>query len=162
MTANEMYENTINELRRGVIVLAVLSQLDEEQYGYSLMKLLSEQGLEIDQGTLYPLLRRLESQGLLSSDWNTEGSRPRRYYVISPKGQELLPRLEEEWNKIVSMMEESAWINRGLSKPEAVSKPESYKNRKLQKYHKVFSAWSRYALRRTLRATRPTADCNES
>ena len=105
MTANEMYENTINELRRGVIVLAVLSQLDEEQYGYSLLKLLSEQGLEIDQGTLYPLLRRLESQGLLSSDWNTEGSRPRRYYVISPKGQELLPRLEEEWNKIVSMME---------------------------------------------------------
>jgi DNA-binding PadR family transcriptional regulator len=105
MTANEMYENTINELRRGVIVLAVLSQLNEEQYGYSLMKLLSEQGLEIDQGTLYPLLRRLESQGLLSSDWNTEGSRPRRYYVISPKGQELLPRLEGEWNKIVSMME---------------------------------------------------------
>ena len=105
MTANEMYENTINELRRGVIVLAVLSQLNEEQYGYSLMKLLSEQGLEIDQGTLYPLLRRLESQGLLSSDWNTEGSRPRRYYVISPKGQELLPRLKQEWNKIVSMME---------------------------------------------------------
>ena len=105
MTTNEMYENTINELRRGVIVLAVLSQLNEEQYGYSLLKLLSKQGLDIDQGTLYPLLRRLESQGLLSSDWNTEGSRPRRYYVISPEGQELLPRLEEEWNKIVSMME---------------------------------------------------------
>jgi PadR family transcriptional regulator PadR len=105
MTTNEMYENTINELRRGVIVLAVLSQLNEEQYGYSLLKLLSEQGLEIDQGTLYPLLRRLESQGLLSSDWNTEGSRPRRYYVISPEGQEFLPRLEDEWNKIVSMME---------------------------------------------------------
>ena len=105
MTTNEMYENTINELRRGVIVLAVLSQLNEEQYGYSLLKLLSEQGLEVDQGTLYPLLRRLESQGLLSSDWNTEGSRPRRYYVISPEGQELLPRLKEEWNKIVSMME---------------------------------------------------------
>ena len=105
MTTNEMYENTINELRRGVIVLAVLSQLNEEQYGYSLLKLLSEQGLEIDQGTLYPLLRRLESQGLLSSDWNTEGSRPRRYYVISEEGQKLLPRLEKEWNKIVSMME---------------------------------------------------------
>ena len=105
MTTNEMYENTINELRRGVIVLAVLSQLNEEQYGYSLLKLLAEQGLEIDQGTLYPLLRRLESQGLLSSDWNTEGSRPRRYYVISPEGQELLPKLEAEWNKIVSMME---------------------------------------------------------
>jgi len=105
MTTNEMYENTINELRRGVIVLAVLSQLNEEQYGYSLLKLLSEKGLEIDQGTLYPLLRRLETQGLLSSDWNTEGPRPRRYYVISPAGQELLPQLKEEWNKIVSMME---------------------------------------------------------
>jgi len=105
MPNNEMYENTINELRRGVIVLAVLSQLDEEQYGYSLLKLLSEQGLELDQGTLYPLLRRLESQGLLSSDWNTEGSRPRRYYIISPEGQKVLPRLKQEWNDIVSMME---------------------------------------------------------
>ena len=105
MSTNEMYENTINELRRGMIVLAVLSQLDEEQYGYSLLKLLSEQGLEIDQGTLYPLLRRLESQGLLSSSWNTEGSRPRRYYIISPEGQDLLPRLKEEWNSIVSMMD---------------------------------------------------------
>jgi len=105
MSTNDMYENTLNELRRGVIVLAVLSQLNEEQYGYSLLKLLSEQGLEVDQGTLYPLLRRLESQGLLSSDWNTEGSRPRRYYVISPEGQEVLPRLKEEWNKTVSMME---------------------------------------------------------
>ena len=104
MTTNEMYENTINELRRGVIVLAVLSQLGEEQYGYSLLKLLADKGLDIDQGTLYPLLRRLESQSLLSSDWNTEGSRPRRYYVISPKGQEILPQLKEEWNNIVSMM----------------------------------------------------------
>ena len=104
MSSKDMYENTLNELRRGMIVLAVLSQLNEEQYGYSLLKRLSEQGLELDQGTLYPLLRRLESQGLLSSDWNTEGSRPRRYYVISPEGQEMLPRLKEEWNKIVSMM----------------------------------------------------------
>jgi DNA-binding PadR family transcriptional regulator len=105
MSTNEMYENTLNELRRGMIVLAVLSQLGQEQYGYSLLKLLSDQGLEVDQGTLYPLLRRLESQGLLSSDWKIEGSRPRRYYVISPEGQEVLPRLKEEWNKIVSMME---------------------------------------------------------
>ena len=105
MTNNEMYENTLNELRRGMIVLAVLSQLDEEQYGYSLLKLLSDQGLELDQGTLYPLLRRLESQGLLSSDWKIEGSRPRRYYVISPEGRNLLPRLKGEWNRIVSMMD---------------------------------------------------------
>ena len=105
MTTNEMYENTINELRRGVIVLAVLSQLNEEQYGYSLLKLLSEQGLEIDQGTLYPLLRRLESQGLLSSDWNTEGSRPRRYYVISPAGRKLLGLLQEDWGQLVRVID---------------------------------------------------------
>ena len=105
MSNDDVYEKTLNELRRGMIVLAVLSQLDEEQYGYSLLKRLSDKGLELDQGTLYPLLRRLESQGLLSSNWNTEGSRPRRYYVISPEGQELLPRLTEEWNGIVSMME---------------------------------------------------------
>ena len=100
-----MSKNIVNELRRGIIVLAVLSQLGEEQYGYSLLKRLSAQGLELDQGTLYPLLRRLESQGLLKSNWNVEGSRPRRYYVISPEGQELLPKLKEEWMKNVSMME---------------------------------------------------------
>jgi DNA-binding PadR family transcriptional regulator len=105
MKSNKMYENTLNELRRGMIVLAVLSQLNEEQYGYSLLKRFADLGLELDQGTLYPLLRRLESRGLLSSDWNTEGSRPRRYYVISPEGQEFLPRLKEEWNNNVSMME---------------------------------------------------------
>jgi len=105
MTANKMYKNTLNELRRGMIVLAVLSQLDEEQYGYSLLKRLSELGLELDQGTLYPLLRRLESRGLLISDWKIEGSRPRRYYALSLEGKELLPRLEEEWNKNVAMME---------------------------------------------------------
>ncbi len=100
-----MQNKIVNELRRGIIVLAVLSQLDEEQYGYSLLKKLSDQGLEIEQGTLYPLLRRLESQGLLKSNWNVEGSRPRRYYVISPEGQKLLPKLKEEWQKNVSMME---------------------------------------------------------
>ena len=99
-----MQSKIVNELRRGIIVLAVLSQLDEEQYGYSLLKKLSAQGLELDQGTLYPLLRRLESQGLLESNWNVEGSRPRRYYMISSEGQELLPKLKEEWKKNVSMM----------------------------------------------------------
>lgn len=101
---NELIENTTLELRRGVIVLAVLSQLSEEQYGYSLLKLLSDRGLEIDQGTLYPLLRRLETQGLLQSVWKLEEARPRRYYVISPDGKALLPRLTEEWNTLVTMM----------------------------------------------------------
>jgi PadR family transcriptional regulator PadR len=97
-------DNLLLEMRRGVIVLAVLSQCSQEQYGYSLMKSLSEKGLEIDQGTLYPLLRRLETQGLLSSSWRLEDARPRRYYMISPKGQEILPRLVEEWKSMVQMM----------------------------------------------------------
>ena len=101
---NELFENTTLELRRGLIVLAVLSQLAEEQYGYSLLKLLADQGLDVDQGTLYPLLRRLEAQGLLQSVWKLEEARPRRYYVISQAGKDLLPRLKEEWDKIVTMM----------------------------------------------------------
>jgi PadR family transcriptional regulator PadR len=102
---NELLQNTMLELRRGVIVMAVLNQLGEEQYGYSLLKLLADQGLELDQGTLYPLLRRLEGQGLLRSVWKLEEARPRRYYVISETGREMLTRLKEEWTKIVSMME---------------------------------------------------------
>ncbi len=102
---DESFENVMLELRRGVIVLAVLSQLDDEQYGYSLINNLKECGLEIDQGTLYPLLRRLEGQGLLQSNWRIEADRPRRYYVISAEGQKLLPQLKKEWNGIVSMME---------------------------------------------------------
>ena len=101
----EIIQNMILELRRGILSIAVLSQLSQEEYGYSLLKALADQGLKIEENTLYPLLRRLESQGLLSSDWKIESSRPRRYYVISPEGQELLPRLKEEWNRMVSMME---------------------------------------------------------
>jgi len=98
-------DNLILEMRRGMIVLAVLSQCSQEQYGYSLMKSLSEKGLEIDQGTLYPLLRRLEAQGLLSSRWRLEDARPRRYYIISPDGQTVLPRLITEWKSMVQMMD---------------------------------------------------------
>ena len=100
--------------------MAVLSRLDEEQYGYSLLKLLADQGLELDQGTLYPLLRRLESQGLLQSVWRLEEARPRRYYVISDAGREMLPRLKEEWAKIVSMMEKM--LEPGLSEVAAPTK----------------------------------------
>jgi DNA-binding PadR family transcriptional regulator len=101
---NESFENAILELRRGVIVLAVLSKLGEEQYGYSLINGLKEQGFEIDQGTLYPLLRRLETQGLLNSKWRIEADRPRRYYSLSAEGRVLLPRLKNEWNSIVLIM----------------------------------------------------------
>jgi PadR family transcriptional regulator PadR len=87
MEEDEILENLVLELRRGVIVLAVLSQLQEEQYGYSILKQLSEKGLGVDQGTLYPLLRRMESQGLL-------------YYVASPLGRQILPKVKSEWIKI--------------------------------------------------------------
>jgi len=102
--ANPPTENVTLELRRGVIVLATLSQLNEAQYGYSLLKNLADLGLEIDQGTLYPLLRRLEAQGLLESVWKIEEARPRRYYVISAAGRKLLPKLKDEWNSIVAVM----------------------------------------------------------
>jgi len=105
MTNNTLLENSVLELRRGVIVLAVLSQLDQEQYGYSLLKRLSEQGLELDQGTLYPLLRRLESQGLLKSTWKLEEARPRRYYVISESGRQILSQLKKEWASNTTMMD---------------------------------------------------------
>jgi len=93
------------ELRRGIITLAVLSQLDEEQYGYSLIKLLAEKGVRVEQGTLYPLLRRLESQGLLESTWNVEGSHPRHYYRICAQGKKLLPVLKDEWELLGQAME---------------------------------------------------------
>jgi DNA-binding PadR family transcriptional regulator len=101
---DDAFENFILELRRGILVMAALSQLDEEQYGYSLINALKSKGLEIDQGTLYPLLRRLEAQGLLQSAWRIEADRPRRYYRLSVEGRHLLPRLKDEWMSIVSIM----------------------------------------------------------
>ena len=92
------------EMRRGALVLAVLSQLDEPQYGYSLKKRLIEQGLEIDEGTLYPLLRRLEEQGLLQSDWQVQESRPRRYYQINQAGQGIRETLATEWAVLAAVI----------------------------------------------------------
>lgn len=102
--SSDVYEKLVQELRRGVLVLATLSQLGEAKYGYSLINELAEQGLNIDQGTLYPLLRRLEADGLLQSQWNTEGSRPRRYYVISPSGANLLQALSDEWRGLAAVL----------------------------------------------------------
>ncbi len=104
-TQSEQYQKLTQELRRGILVLAALSQLKEEKYGYALINSLADKGLDIEQGTLYPLLRRLESQGLLKSEWNVEGSRPRRYYVISSEGLETLQDLAAEWREITQVME---------------------------------------------------------
>lgn len=92
------------ELRRGALVLAVLIELRNEEYGYSLKRLLSDKGLEIDEGTLYPLLRRLESQGLLNSAWRVEDGRPRRYYRASTQGEKLAQELTTEWRKIAAVI----------------------------------------------------------
>ena len=92
------------ELRRGALVLAVLVALRDEAYGYSLKKLLADRGLEIDEGTLYPLLRRLESQGLLNSSWRVEDGRPRRYYQVNAHGGKLAKDLALEWRKLAGVM----------------------------------------------------------
>ncbi|MCJ7693992.1 MAG: PadR family transcriptional regulator [Anaerolineaceae bacterium] len=101
----ELSQNFVFELRRGTLVLAVLSQLEKEQYGYDLMKLLEEKDLSIDQGTLYPLLRRLEKQNLLDSEWRVEESRPRRYYKINDFGMDVLHNLLNEWQSMKTIME---------------------------------------------------------
>ena len=93
------------ELRRGILVLATLNQLKETKYGYALISSLAEKGLDIDQGTLYPLLRRLEAQGLLQSEWNVEGSRPRRYYILSEDGIQVLEGLSEVWRELTETMD---------------------------------------------------------
>jgi DNA-binding PadR family transcriptional regulator len=92
------------ELRRGVVVLAVLSQMNEPQYGYSLVQTLAEQGLEVEEGTLYPLLRRLEKQGLLESEWEVGETRPRKYYRISKEGRKVLDTLTGDWFETVDVM----------------------------------------------------------
>lgn len=97
-------QNLVAELRRGTQLFAVLTQLHNGQYGYSLLQSLSDQGVAIDAGTLYPLLRRLESQGLLVSEWDTTESRPRKYYRLSSDGEDVLRQLTREWHIIVDEM----------------------------------------------------------
>jgi PadR family transcriptional regulator PadR len=91
------FENLKLELRRGCLVLAVLAQLREEHYGYTLRKALADDGLEIEESTLYPLLRRLETQGLLVSEWREEDKRNKRFYRLSKDGKVILKQLLEEW-----------------------------------------------------------------
>jgi PadR family transcriptional regulator PadR len=92
------------ELRRGAVVLAVLSQLRTAQYGYSLRQALAQRGMPIEEGTLYPLLRRLEEQGLLASDWRINDGPPRRYYKLNPRGIRLLAELTANWHALVATM----------------------------------------------------------
>jgi DNA-binding PadR family transcriptional regulator len=93
------------DLRKGVLVLAVLSQLRMPQYGYSLRQALAARGMPIEEGTLYPLLRRLEAQGLLESRWQAEGGPPRRYYTLSDGGGALFRDLSASWGSLASVMD---------------------------------------------------------
>jgi PadR family transcriptional regulator PadR len=97
---DDLFENLRMELRRGSVIVAVLAQLRSEHYGYALRKALEDQGLAVDEDTLYPLLRRLETQGLLASEWREEDRRRKRFYRISRTGQALLDRLLAEWRDI--------------------------------------------------------------
>ena len=96
----DLFETLRLELRRGCLVLAVLARLKTEHYGYTLRKSLSDAGLAIDEGTLYPLLRRLETQGLLVSSWREEDKRNKRFYRMSPEGERIFAQLLEEWKSI--------------------------------------------------------------
>jgi len=98
--SGDSFENLRLELRRGSLPLAVLAHLRTEHYGYTLRKALFDQGLDIDEGTLYPLLRRLETQGLLTSQWREENKRNKRFYRLSPDGRAVLKQLVEEWKQI--------------------------------------------------------------
>jgi DNA-binding PadR family transcriptional regulator len=96
-TEGDIYETLRLELRRGSLILAVLGHLRREHYGYTLRKALAEAGVEIDEGVLYPMLRRLESQGLLTSEWREEEKRNKRFYRLSAEGEAVLARLANEW-----------------------------------------------------------------
>jgi PadR family transcriptional regulator PadR len=105
MIEKELVPAQMLEMRRGAIVLALLSQLNEARYGYDLLQTLEATGFTIDAGTLYPLLRRLEKQGLLESIWETSGSRPRKYYRLGTNGKRMYTSLKKEWQQMTQVIQ---------------------------------------------------------
>jgi PadR family transcriptional regulator PadR len=105
MTAAAPFDSLRLELRRGCLVIAVLAALRSEQYGYTLRRTLAERGLAIDESTLYPLLRRLETQGLLVSEWREEDKRQKRFYRLSPDGKLVLKQLRAEWQSLATSLD---------------------------------------------------------
>lgn len=106
MSEKELLQSYFTELRRGTLTLSVLACLKEAHYGYALLQTLQDRGIGIEANTLYPLLRRLESQGLLESDWDTSESRPRKYYSISDKGYDVYQKLLEQWRDMQASLNE--------------------------------------------------------
>lgn len=105
MGKEEVLSGLMQELKRGTIVLCVLSRLKKPMYGYSLVTSLTESGMSVESNTLYPLLRRLESQGLLTSEWDVSEGKPRKYYVITEEGSEIYQLLRRQWLKNAACME---------------------------------------------------------
>ncbi|MCL1949325.1 MAG: PadR family transcriptional regulator [Turicibacter sp.] len=101
----ELLNSLSTELKRGTFILSVLSQLGEPEYGYSLVQKLEEKGMPIESGTLYPLLRRLEKQGLLTSEWDTTESRPRKFYILSSDGIQVYEKLKAEWQSLSAQLQ---------------------------------------------------------
>ncbi|EGD53301.1 PadR family transcriptional regulator [Gordonia neofelifaecis] len=104
MLPDDVLSTHLQELRRGTVVVAALTVLETPAYGYWLLERLGEAGISVDGNTLYPLLRRLEKQGLLTSEWNTDESRPRKFYVISDAGRALRDRLQTEWRSLTDSL----------------------------------------------------------
>jgi DNA-binding PadR family transcriptional regulator len=98
--AESFHERSVQELRRGVLQVAVLALLQNRAYGYDLLRVLSDRGLPTEEGTLYPILRRLENEGLLAAEWDTSGARPRKYYRSTAAGRAALAALSEEWSRV--------------------------------------------------------------
>lgn len=101
---DDILSGLLLELRRGTLVLSVLCQLASPTYGYSLVQELSDHHISMEANTLYPLLRRLEAQGLLKSEWETTGTKPRKYYMLTELGNEVYHQLKQEWNNMVQNM----------------------------------------------------------
>ncbi len=102
---NEIMMSLTQELRRGTVVLSVLSQLNQPEYGYTLVKNMEDKGVKVDTNTLYPLLRRLEKQEILMSEWDTDGTKPRKYYKRTEFGDAVYLKLLEQWREMTASME---------------------------------------------------------
>ncbi len=102
---DDIVQSLTQELRRGTIVISVLSQLEGQQYGYTLVKNMEDKGVKVDTNTLYPLLRRLEKQNILVSEWETDGNKPRKYYKRTAFGDEVYNKLIQQWKEMTECMQ---------------------------------------------------------
>ena len=117
LDADEVLNGHLQELRRGTVVMAALAALETERHGYQLIDELAASGISVAGDTLYPLLRRLERQGLLTSEWNTDESRPRKFYATTPAGTAVLTALVAEWRRLDAAIH-------AITVPNDITEPE--------------------------------------